>query len=306
MGNPAGTDDGVSIPAAENTRNVPRMSGVIMRRKVGTKTHPWATKIRTLITVPSVNDPPAPQDDAIPAAKKPRLETYISTAANVGVAVGAAVHMTDTDTDTVTTASPSDTVAVAVSPTDSVAVTVAASSPTAGASSKRVRAPPRIWKPEEDAKLTEAVTEYGKNWLAVSALVPGRNNVQCHNRWINYVWPTIEGKNVSSGKWTSEEDAKLIGAVTKCGTNWIEVATGVPGRTKVQCSNRWANLGPVTINGDNAATGKWKKSEDVKMIEAVKKCGKDWVAVAALVPGRTNAQCCRRWAHVGRTVEGRL
>jgi myb proto-oncogene protein len=183
---------------------------------------------------------------------------------------------------------------------------VAASSPTAGASSKRVRAPPRIWKPEEDAKLTEAVTEHGKNWLAVSALVPGRNNVQCHNRWINYVWPTIEGKNVSSGKWTSEEDAKIIEAVKKCGTNWIEVATGVPGRTKVQCSNRWANLGPVTINRDNAATGKWKKSEDVKMIEAVKKCGKDWVAVAALVPGRTNAQCCRRWAHVGPTVEGRL
>jgi hypothetical protein len=35
-------------------------------------------------------------------------------------------------------------------------------------------------KPEEDAKLTDAVKERGdNNWVAVAALVPGRTDVKC-------------------------------------------------------------------------------------------------------------------------------
>jgi hypothetical protein len=39
----------------------------------------------------------------------------------------------------------------------------------------------------------------------------------------------------------------------------------------------------------------WKAEEDAKLIEAVNKHGKKWVAVAAMVPGRTNQQCRYRW-----------
>jgi hypothetical protein len=52
------------------------------------------------------------------------------------------------------------------------------------------------------------------------------------------------------------------------------------------------------------ATGRWTPEEDANLTSAVtntcnKKGGKehkiDWVAVAALVPGRTKNQCNQRW-----------
>jgi hypothetical protein len=44
--------------------------------------------------------------------------------------------------------------------------------------------------------------------------------------------PTAEGTAVSKGRWTPEEDAKLIEAVTKFGKDWVVAATRV-GRTNV-------------------------------------------------------------------------
>jgi hypothetical protein len=41
----------------------------------------------------------------------------------------------------------------------------------------------------------------------------------------------------------------------------------------------------------------WTSEQDAKLIDAVKEHGKKWVAVAAMLPGRTNIQCrCSRWA----------
>jgi Myb-like DNA-binding protein BAS1 len=56
-------------------------------------------------------------------------------------------------------------------------------------------------------------------------------------------------------------------------------------RTDKQCSAHWAN---ISTNGNK---GKWTTEEDEKLAEAVNKHGEDWVAVAAMVPGRTNTQC---------------
>jgi hypothetical protein len=40
------------------------------------------------------------------------------------------------------------------------------------------------WKPEEDAKLTEAVKKHGRKWIPVATLVPGRTDQQCRSRWV--------------------------------------------------------------------------------------------------------------------------
>jgi hypothetical protein len=66
------------------------------------------------------------------------------------------------------------------------------------------------WTVEEDAKLTDAVKEHGSNnWAAVAAMVPGRTDEQCRYRWAkNYLDP-----DGNRGKWTVEEEAKLIDAV---------------------------------------------------------------------------------------------
>jgi hypothetical protein len=45
--------------------------------------------------------------------------------------------------------------------------------------------------------------------------------------------------------------------------------------------------------------GKWAEEEDIKLKDAVQTHGgKDFVAIAALVPGRTKEQCYNRWHHV--------
>jgi myb proto-oncogene protein len=69
---------------------------------------------------------------------------------------------------------------------------------------------------EEDAKLTEAVTEFGsKDWARVAVMVPGRTNVQCRLRWAETLDPMTNGatkyteQNSHKGKLSEEEDAKL-------------------------------------------------------------------------------------------------
>jgi hypothetical protein len=154
------------------------------------------------------------------------------------------------------------------------------------------------WKEDEDIKLKTAVQKYGgKDWVAISALVPGRTKKQCQNRWQNVLDPSIDGVNGCYGKWKEEEDIKLKSAVRKHGgKNWVAIAALVPGRTKMQCQNRWHNAWDSSIDGVNGCTGTWKEDEDIKLKTAVQKYGdKDWVAISALVPGRTNKQCWSRW-----------
>jgi hypothetical protein len=206
----------------------------------------------------------------IPAAKKPRLETSIPTAADVCEGVAAQT------TGRLATASLSDIVAVVPS-----------------------RAPRRKWTTEEDATLTDAVKECGKDWVAVAALVPGRANEQCRQRWMHSLHPTIHR---TKGKWTAEEDAKLVSAVKKHGNNWLAVAALVPGRMNKDCRSRWAdNKDP----SNKRKMGKWTAAEDVQLIEGVQKHGKVWVTVAALVSGRTNLQCRERWVCVEPTTKGK-
>jgi hypothetical protein len=307
----------------ENERNGGRMS---VRRKFANMleyfNNPFSTKL------------PPQEDEAAPAAKRRRLEA--STAADAEQDIFFDAHTTDVLTDALT-ASPGD--AVAVAPTD--AVTPSASLPSARASCIARRS----WKPEEDAKLTEAVRKLGDDWDSVAALVPGRTKVQCRKRWVDDVdekgkWEAeedaklveavkkhggnwveiaalVKGRTKSQcsirwhksfgptidqttphrkGKWTPEEDAQLIEAVMKHGNKWVEVATLVPGRMGNQCYNRWhIKLGPTTIQTTPPNKGKWSAEEDANLIEAVEKRGNKWVAVAALVPGRTNDQCSLRW-----------
>jgi myb proto-oncogene protein len=148
------------------------------------------------------------------------------------------------------------------------------------------------WTAEEDAKLTEAVTEFGSDWAAVAAMIPGRTSRHCRLRWTKFLDP-----DVSTGRWTRDEDAKLTGTVKKHGgNNWTAVAALVPGRTNKRCRQRWVDsLDPVI------STGKWTAEEMAKLTEAVTERGSDWVRVAVLVPGRTNSQCSRRWYKYLRT-----
>jgi hypothetical protein len=295
-----GTTDKAPIPM-ENERNGGRIS---VRRKFANMLE-YFNPFSTLA---------APEDEDVPAAKRRRLETSTTrsraAAADADTVVDA--HTTDTLTDALT-ASPDD--AVAEAPND--AVTVAATSlpssqaletpcpavsPKAPLRRKRgsERAIPRKWTEKEDAELTEAVRKHAPvtNWVAFAKLFPGRSNVQCRNRWVEYVDPTVDRTTTNvKGTWTAEEIVKLTDAVKTHGAcNWNKIAALVSERTQIQCRNKWfKSLNPTIDLATAHHKGRWTAEEDAKLIEAVKKHGNKWDDVTALVSFRTNRQCRQRW-----------
>jgi hypothetical protein len=162
------------------------------------------------------------------------------------------------------------------------------------------------WTPEEDAKLNSAVTKtckkkYGKkyimDWVEITALVPGRTRKQCMSRWHNPLDQSISRATGRSGQWTAVEESKLKDTVQMHGSkNWAAIVALVPGRKHFQCSARWHDVLDPNINREKRRTGKWLEDEDIKLKDAVQTHGgKNWVAIAALVPGRTHFQCRSRW-----------
>jgi hypothetical protein len=154
------------------------------------------------------------------------------------------------------------------------------------------------WSAVEDSKLKDAVQKHGvKDWAAITALVPGRTQRQCHNRW-DTLDVNIALNARRMGKWVEDEDKKLKDAVqARGGKTWGTIAALVPGRTQRQCRNRWQIvLDPSIDRTPSERTGKWAENEDIKLKDAVQMHGgKNWDAIAALVPGRTEVQCSNRW-----------
>jgi myb proto-oncogene protein len=146
--------------------------------------------------------------------------------------------------------------------------------------------------------LKDAVQMYdSKNWYAITALVPGRTKSQCWNRWHDALDPSVDRIHGRTGKWTSDEDAKLKNAIQMHdGKNWYAIAALVPDRTKTQCFSRWHNALDPSIGWTSARKGKWTSDEDAELKSAVQMHdGKNWDAIARLVQGRTIIQCRNRW-----------
>ncbi|CAM6126983.1 unnamed protein product [Calypogeia fissa] len=145
------------------------------------------------------------------------------------------------------------------------------------------------WTPEEDDRLRAAVEEWGENdWSAVAACLEGRNNSQCLMRWYKVLHPTKKKR----GRWSVEEDKRLKWAVSVYGRKkWKQIAEHVPGRTDLQCRERWCNVLDPSIK-----LGEWTEDEDGILEESVVRHGPHkWAAVANDLKIRTDNQCCRRW-----------
>ncbi|KAG8388014.1 hypothetical protein BUALT_Bualt02G0081200 [Buddleja alternifolia] len=146
----------------------------------------------------------------------------------------------------------------------------------------------REWTKEEDNQLRAAVETFGEsNWQLVASAMEGRTGTQCSNRWLK----TLHPGRKRIGKWTEEEDKRMKVAVTLFGPKtWKKVARCVPGRTQVQCRERWVNCLDPSLN-----TAEWTQVEDSKLEAAIAEHGYCWSKVAACVPRRTDNQCWRRW-----------
>jgi hypothetical protein len=97
------------------------------------------------------------------------------------------------------------------------------------------------WTADEDKELIRAVEKFSvTRWKQIAALIPGRTKKQCWNRWQYALDPSVVRMTERTGKWSAEEDDRLVAAAEKYkGKNWDSIAALVPSRTKRQCMDRW-------------------------------------------------------------------
>jgi hypothetical protein len=291
-------DDEASIPPTEHVRDDPNLNQyptITVRRKAAKRTFPYDLKIGETIQLAL----PRPQDEESPARKKQRLEESFPTSVDDAITENT-LH------DTTVVLPPLDAVTAVTTASDH-ADDIADSDPVVDMHpSARTTGTLRRWTPEEDAKLTSAVTNTCKkkrgkkfvtDWVAISAQVPGRTRNQCRNRWDNTMKFSIDATTARMGRWTTDEDKQLKNAVpAQGGKNWEVIALLVPGRTRIQCRNRWRDVLVSNIDPTTARTGKWTIDEDKQLKNAVPAQGrKNWEEIAAQVSGRTKRQCGNRW-----------
>ena len=88
------------------------------------------------------------------------------------------------------------------------------------------------------------------DWEKISLMIPGRNNVNCKNRW-----GRTQQEKITKLIWNEDEDSTLKNILKETITmNWDDIAAKFnkcfPGRerTKTQCRIRWTNFLDPRIN----------------------------------------------------------
>jgi len=135
------------------------------------------------------------------------------------------------------------------------------------------------WTKEQDEALQAAVAKFdGRNWKAIAELVPGRDHVQCLQRWKKVLRPGLV-----KGHWSPEEDALLLQLIQdEKMHSWAMVASKIKGRTAKQCRERWSlNLDP----GINRSP--WTPEEDALLLQLHEKMGGKWSEIKTEFDGRT-------------------
>lgn len=90
------------------------------------------------------------------------------------------------------------------------------------------------WKKDEDARILDLVSLYGKAWSKISKILETRNGKQIRDRYINVLDPDIR-----KGKFTEEEDTTLIDLYHQHGPKWAAIAKYYPNRTADMVKNRF-------------------------------------------------------------------
>jgi hypothetical protein len=146
------------------------------------------------------------------------------------------------------------------------------------------------WTLAEDTRLLSLVRMFGMRWGLIAGRMPGVTSVQCRRRWLEHYDHRI---NRETGAWRAQEDAQLTSAVIsqQGHSSRVDVAAQIPTQLLNLKPTRLLYSKPTVI----LKIGRWTDDEGVMLTKAVKKHGKNWIAIAKEVPGRSNIQCQKRW-----------
>lgn len=198
----------------------------------------------------------------------------------------------------------------------------------------------RKWTPAEDEKLKNAVDRLGKKWKSVSEEIKdtNKNRKQCQTRWTNYLNPKLDKseftdredeiileevlKGKKNNKYHWREIATRI--EKECGTcrspifiknYWISSPLGkmkkeeekppqaindIPSQKKEKAKPKELDLATDQTSVSKRKYSHWSEAEDMQLIEAVEKHGKNFMEVCKDVKDlngvcKTNKQCAQRW-----------
>lgn len=143
------------------------------------------------------------------------------------------------------------------------------------------------WTREDDELLQKAVAKFdARRWKEIAKhafghTFPQRTAVQCRQRWKS----VLDGSLVK-GRWTKEEDERLVELVGRIGSRkikWAVIAKDMPGRLGKQCRERWYSyLAPDVV------TDPYTEEEEATILRLHKIFGTAWSKMREHLPGRTD------------------
>ncbi|KAG1504870.1 hypothetical protein G6F46_000686 [Rhizopus delemar] len=157
------------------------------------------------------------------------------------------------------------------------------------------------WEPEEDERLMAAVKAMKHcGWQQIAAAVGDRSGAQCLHRWTRRLDPSI-----NKGKWSVEEDRALKRAVDFYGDNcWFRVQKLVPGRTDVQCRERWNYIlvNPNVLK-EETVQAPFTEEDKRRIMKLVEEHGKKWSYIASLLGKKSGKDVRSAWVAMEKSRE---
>ncbi|KAJ6539526.1 hypothetical protein B0H19DRAFT_1179462 [Mycena capillaripes] len=130
------------------------------------------------------------------------------------------------------------------------------------------------WRPDEDAKLIQAVTSLGQQWEKVAQSV-GRMAPDCRDRYRNYI---VDREKRNTGTWTAAEEEKLTQIVTQMTIGkdldndifWTKVSGLMGGtRSRQQCRIKWTDSLSKKYKTEGQAKARWSQRDGFILIHKI-------------------------------------